>query len=145
MKKIKIMLSLVILMLVLSTALVTAKSIPNAIWADGELYATTVTPKDVPQKGPFDKLYNFADSGLSGQRSISESKPGDADYNGGRWEVIPVAFTELGMSIHDPDGDKKVNFELISDTQLMHHVALNHLTIGAPVRYFVCPLQPQVD
>jgi len=122
-----------------------AKVIRDAIWSDGELFGVTITPNDVPVKGPFDKLYNFADSGLAGQRSVSESKPGDPDYNGGRWEVLPVTFTAQGVSIHDPDGDGEVNFELTSAEQVLAHVQLGHLTIGDPVRYFVCPLHPQKD
>lgn len=143
MKRIVIALSVALTVLALVAIPVHAKSIPNAIWCDGELFGVTLTPKDLPMKGPFDALYNFGGSGLSGQRSVSESKPGDRDYNGGRWVVLPVTFTELGLSIHDPDGDGAVNFELTSDAQILQHQALGHLTIGDPVRYFVCPLHPQ--
>ena len=143
MKKAYIVVVLALLLAVSSAIPASAKTIPSAIWADGELFGVTLTPKDVPMKGPFDALYNFDGSGLSGQRSVSESKPGDRDYNGGRWEVLPVTFTALGLSIHDPDGDGVVNFELTSDTQLLAHEALGHLTIGSPVRYFLCPLHPQ--
>jgi hypothetical protein len=135
----------ILFMVVLAVSIVYAKVIPDAIWTDGELFGTTITPKDVPNQGPFDKLYNFDESGLSGQRSVSESKPGDTDYNGGRWEVLPVTFTEMGMSIHDPDGDGQVNFELTSAEQVLQHASLGHLTIGEPIRYFVCPLHPQKD
>jgi hypothetical protein len=145
MKKMLIVLIAVVVTAVLVISVVEAKVIRSAIWADGELFGVTITPKDVPARGPFDKLYNFDESGLMGQRSISETKPGDRDYNGGRWEVIPVTFTEQGIAVHDPDGDDEVNFELVSDGQLMEHEALGHLTIGAPVRYFVCPLHPEKD
>jgi len=135
----------VLALIVLIGVAAQAKVIRDAIWADDELFGVTLTPNDVPVKGPFDALYNFDDSGLEGQRSISESKPGDRDYNGGRWEVLPVTFTALGVSIHDPDGDGMVNFELTSAEQVLAHVQLGHVTIGDPVRYFVCPLHPQKD
>lgn len=116
--------------------------VPEAIWAEGYLFGTVATPAGLPDQGEFDALYNFDGSGLSGQRSISESKPGDTDYNGGRWRVYAVTFTQLGKSVHDPDKDGVVNFELTSEAQLMTHAALGHLTIGTqPVAQFVCPLR----
>lgn len=145
MKRTHMVLLAALLMIVLIAVAAHAKVIRDAIWADGELFGVTVTPKDVPMKGPFDALYNFGGSGLAGQRSVSESKPGDQDYNGGRWEVLPVTFTAEGVGVHDPDGDGVVNFELKSAEEVMAHVDLGHLTIGDPVRYFVCPLHPQKD
>ena len=120
-----------------------AQNVQDAVWADGRLYGTTLTPTNVPAKGPFDVILNFAGSGLDGQRSVSDSKPGDSDYNGGRWAVYMVTFTSQGMTIHDPDGDGKVNFELMSYEQVLEHRDLGHLTIGSEaVRYFLCPLHP---
>jgi hypothetical protein len=134
----------VTLILIAAPVYAKATRVHQAIWADGKLYGTTVTPAELPNHGKFNALYNFDGSGLEGQRSISEAKPGDKDYRGGRWEVFPVTFTELGMSIHDPDGDGMVNFELTSDTQLLQHEALGHLTIGAdPIIRFVCPVIPE--
>lgn len=120
-----------------------ATQVPNALWADGTIYNTVLTPSTLPDSGKFDQLYNFDASGLRGQRSISETKPGDADYNGGRWEVRLVTFTEAGRRIHDPDGDGMVNFELTSDAQLRHHEMLGHLVISSGVAArFVCPVIP---
>jgi hypothetical protein len=133
----------VVMAIVLIAVVAQGKVIRDAIWADGELFGVTLTPNDLPVKGPFDALYNFNGSGLEGQRSVSESKPGDRDYNGGRWKVLPVTFTALGVSIHDPDGDGVVNFELKSAEEVTAHAGLGHLTIGDPIRYFVCPLHPQ--
>lgn len=126
-----------------------AKATPvfsGAIWNDGNLWGTVLTPTDLPDSAPdwsFDKLYNFADSGLSGQRSVSEAAPGDRDYNGGRWMVFAVTFTDLGKAVHDPDGDGIVDFELTSDAMVLEHRDLGHLEISdEPVRRFVCPLVP---
>jgi hypothetical protein len=131
----------------LAFSAVAARSIrvAQAVWAHGDLYDVVVTDTEFKSPPPrsLDVLYNFGDSGLSGQRSVSESAPGDRDYNGGRWAVTPVEFTPLGMAIHDPDGDGWVNFELKSAEQVMAHAALGHLVIHPVVRYFECPLLPR--
>lgn len=117
-----------------------------AIWVDGDLYGTVLTPATFKGAAPdhsFDALYNFDNSGLMGQRSVSEAAPGDPDYNGGRWMVFAVTFTDLGMSIHDPGGDGMVDFELTSEEQVLEHAALGHLVISEePVTLFECPLLP---
>ncbi len=118
----------------------------GVIWVDGVLYGTVITPTELPDKAPaksFDALYNFDTSGLSGQRSVAEAAPGDRDYNGGRWMVFAVSFTEAGRAAHDPDGNGEVNFELTSEEAVLAHVGLGHLVISEePVVRFVCPLIP---
>ena len=143
MKKVHFILTAFVLMVVLTAAIAQAKVIRDAIWCDDELYGVTVTPQDVPNKGPFDVIYVFGDSGLAGQRSISDSKPGDTDYNGGRWEVTPVTFTAAGLGAYDMDNDGKIDVELSSDGEIAAAVVMGYLTVGDPVRYFVCPLHPQ--
>ncbi|MFZ0389010.1 MAG: hypothetical protein WAN36_01015 [Calditrichia bacterium] len=57
------------------------------IWADCELFGTIGTPAHFkPGHGPFDNLYQGAFK--DGVGAISESKPGDQDFNGGRWHVF---------------------------------------------------------
>jgi hypothetical protein len=143
MKKMHFILTATVVMAVLIVAAAQAKVIPDAIWCDGELFGVTITPQDVPIEGPFDVIYPFGDSGLLGQRSISDAKPGDPDYNGGRWEVKPVTFTAAGLDAFDQDEDGVVDYELKSDAEIAVAVAMGYLTIGDPVRYFVCPLHPQ--
>jgi hypothetical protein len=121
-----------------------ATRVHQAIWVDGLLYGTVLTPTDLPQKGKFNKIYNFDNSGLMGQRAVADAKPGDKDYRGGRWEVYLVTFTEAGIAVHDPDGDGVVNFELMSDAEVLHHAMdLGHLVISGPVKWFVCPVIPE--
>ncbi len=110
----------------------------DAIWADEELYATVGTPTDLPDKGPKDGLYVF--EGLEGQRAVSEAKPGDQDYNGGRWQVYILNFTDEGKAIHDVDGDGIVDFELTSWEMVEHHISLGHLESAGLGPSFVCPL-----
>jgi hypothetical protein len=81
-------------------------------------------------------------SGLMGQRAVSSAAPGDRDYNGGRWSVQMVSFTTTGIAVHDPDGDGNVNFELTSETEVLAHQLLGHITIMDANFYFECPLIP---
>lgn len=57
------------------------------IWADCYLYSGIVTPATFkPESDPFDELYAGA-MFKDGMPLISDSKPGDKDYNGGRWHL----------------------------------------------------------
>ena len=119
-----------------------AAKVENAIWANDTIYGTVLT--DTSFKNPpaqsTDVLYNFGMSGLSGQRAVSNAAPGDTDYNGGRWSVKIVTFTTLGKSVHDPDGDGMVNFELTNAGAVAHHESLGHITIMDTDISFECPL-----
>lgn len=128
-----------------STALAEkAVKVDQAIWAHGTLYGTVATPTafNLPPVQSTDTIYSFMLSGLTGQRSVSESAPGDRNYNGGRWSVKAVFFTDQGKAVHDPDNDGQVNFELTSAEQVLQHAALGHLTIIDTSIYFECPLLP---
>jgi hypothetical protein len=131
--------------LIPSAAAAPAGRAAQAVWAHDALYDVVGTDTNFrsPPGHSLDVLFNFGMSGLTGQRSVSESAPGDRDYNGGRWAVTPVEFTELGKMIHDPDGDGQVDFELTNAEQVLHHAELGHLIIHPPVRYFECPLLPR--
>ena len=73
-------------------------------WVDGELFDGVVTPATFdPASGPFDELYAGGNGFKDGKPLISESKPGDQDYNGGRWhlnvlrpEVDPNKYVNAG-------------------------------------------------
>src|SRR5262249_40791383 len=64
---------------------------PNArpqTWVDCELFDGVVTPTSFdPSAGPFDQLYAGGNGFKDGVPLISEAKPGDPDYNGGRWHM----------------------------------------------------------
>lgn len=120
-----------------------ATRVEDALWGAGVTWDTVLTPTSFrqPPSHTVDLLFNFSMSGLTGQRSVSESVPGDPDYNGGRWWVQMVVFTPQGIAVHDPDGDGAVNFELKSAEEVAHHVDLGHLQIFPTATYFVCPLR----
>lgn len=119
-----------------------ATRVSDALWANGVTWDTVLTPTGFsqPPGHSVDKLYNFSMSGLTGQRAVAESAPGDHDYNGGRWWVQIVVFTEQGLLAHDPDGDGVANFELTSAADVQAHVDLGHIEIMETSIYFECPL-----
>ena len=94
------------------------------IWSDGELFGTVGTPAHFkPGKGPFDNLYTGT-SFKDGVGAISESKPGDQDYNGGRWHVF----------VYTGDAD-------YSDASSLEDLNLDDF--AATDTYFECPLLPR--
>ena len=59
-------------------------------WVDCERFDGVVAPATFdPEADPFDELYMMPGSPgfRDGVPLISESKPGDRDYNGGRWHL----------------------------------------------------------
>jgi hypothetical protein len=117
--------------------------VPDAIWANGRLYGTVATPTNLPNNGPFNQIYNFAGSGLAGQRSISDSAPSLPNFYGGRWEVHFVSYTPAGLAYFDKNNDGRADFELTSNAQLMSYVDMGYITVDPTVaRRFVCTMNP---
>jgi len=145
-KRIIIALSVAALVLLwLPAAQAGATRVSEAIWAHGELYDTVVTPTSfvAPPEHSTDTIYSFMMSGLGGQRSVADSAPGDRDFNGGRWDVQIVVFTDLGKAVHDEDGDGMVDFELTAADEVMEHYNLGHIEIFPANFYFECPMLPR--
>ena len=55
-------------------------------WANDLQYESVLTPRHIPDNGPFDTLYMFPDCLTCAP--VSDAAPGVGDYNGGRWAVI---------------------------------------------------------
>jgi hypothetical protein len=102
---------------------------PDAIWADGSLYATI-------GQGPLH--YNGHDDSFDvlvlvpGQAPVSEAAPGNPDYNGGRWLPTPATWTGAATPL------------LTSYADVMAAVDAGHLVLEAPHTgaAFLCPLIP---
>lgn len=91
----------------------TSKLDTPPIWADMMPYTGLVVPATFKAKGPFDELYampNREEGGLHPFHLlyplISDSKPGDKDYNGGRWhlnvlkpEVDPMKYRHFSSDM----------------------------------------------
>ena len=96
-------------------------------WVDGERFNGVVTPATFdPASDPFDELYTGGNGFLDGVPLISESKPGDQDYNGGRWH--------LNVLREDVDPDKYAEADRVEDLDLNDFESTGN--------YFECPLLP---
>ncbi len=97
-------------------------------WVDCELFAGVVTPATFdPESDPFDELYAGGNGFLDGAPLISESKPGDQDYNGGRWHK--------NILKEEVDPDKYADACSVEELDLNDFVSTDD--------YFECPLLPR--
>lgn len=98
------------------------------IWADHELFNSIVTRATFkPTSGSFDELYVNGGNFKDGISLISESKPGDRDYNGGRWHMNVLKDTV--------DPTKYANASSVEDLDLSDFDSTDN--------YFECPLLPR--
>jgi hypothetical protein len=99
-----------------------------AFYVDEAIYRTVGTPTDLSSTGApahtYDRIYALG----NGLLNVAEAKPGDTDYNGGRWMVLPVTWHVTPV-------------QLTSAEQVEAYDAAGWLTIAdAPVKQFVCPV-----
>jgi hypothetical protein len=119
------------LALSVAAAPVAAKGPPGfGFYVDGAGYRTIGTDTDLSGTGApassFDTIYALGE----GLQNVAEAKPGDTDYNGGRWMVLPVTW------LSDP-------VQLMSAEEVLQAEADGLLSIGSePIRQFVCPVIP---
>ncbi|MBT6682603.1 MAG: hypothetical protein HOB07_11210 [Chloroflexi bacterium] len=108
-----------------------------AFYVDGELYRTVGTPTDLSHtRAPshtYDAIYV-----IDGQAPVAEAKPGDRDYNGGRWQARVVEFGDYAtaVSVHDANGSG--NFDSAEEVEAA--ISAGDATVSAPVASFVCPV-----
>ena len=103
-----------------------------AFYVDGARYRTVGTPTDFSDTGApahsYDRIYVLGD----GLVNVAEAKPGDRDYNGGRWMVLPVTWSAGATPT-----------QLTSAEQVEAYAAAGMLSIASsPVRLFACPVIP---
>jgi hypothetical protein len=96
----------------------------GTIYAHDVAYRTIGTPADLPDHGKFDTIY-----ALGGDlANVSDAAPGDRDWNGGRWEVRPIMWTNIAPT----------QFTNAEDVQAAAEAG--DIEIGDVVRRFECPL-----
>jgi len=101
-------------------------------YVDGAQYRTVGTPTDFSRTGApahsYDRIYVLGGNLLN----VAEAKPGDRDYNGGRWMVLPVTWAAGATPT-----------QLTSAEQEEAYAAAGMLTIAStPVKLFECPVIP---
>lgn len=103
----------------------------NAFYVDGTIYRTIATSTNLGDTGAplhsYDAIYDLGGGGLI---NVAEAAPGDTDYNGGRWMVLPVTWLTISPT----------QFE--SEEQVLAAEMLGQIAIGDPVAFFVCPAIP---
>jgi hypothetical protein len=101
-----------------------------AFYVDDVRYRTLGTPTDFSATGApdssFDRIYALG----NGLINVAEAKPGDRDYNGGRWMVLPITWHTAPV-------------QLTNAEQVEAYAANGWLTIATtPAREFLCPVIP---
>lgn len=129
MRRIAFLLTIIGFLLSVAAAPVAAGGPPSlSFYVDGERYRTIGTPTDFADTGApdfsYDRIYALGD----GLINVAEAKPGDRDFNGGRWAVIPITWDSTPV-------------QLTSAEQVETYAEAGWLTIGdEPVRLFLCPV-----
>jgi hypothetical protein len=111
-----------------------------AFYVDGTTYRTVGTPTDLSGTGApahsFDTIYDFG--GL--QLNVATAAPGDADYDGGRWQVhaLSIPSYDAALAAGDSDDDGVLD----SEAEVAAAIAAGAATDTGVVKQFVCPVIP---
>jgi hypothetical protein len=110
----------------------------SAFYVDGQLFRTVNTPTDISGTGApassFDIIYDF--DGL--QPNVATAAPGDLGYNGGRWQVHALQFTDYEQAVEQFDANG--SDDLDSDEEVAAALASGAATDTGVVKSFVCPV-----
>jgi hypothetical protein len=109
-----------------------------SFYVDGQLYRTVGTPTDLSNTGApassFDTIYQFF--GL--QQNVATAAPGDPGFNGGRWRVHGLQFTNYAAAVAAYDTNGSGNFD--SDEEVATAIAGGAVTDIGVIKSFECPV-----
>ena len=116
------------------------------VYANGDLWRTNVVTILDERPDPEDKIYFLHDgskpivanadaSGAQASPFVSESAPGDRDWNGGQWTHLSAEVTDVDA--FNEDAPLTSASEVLSKPYI--EVSINRPGFGPP-NYFVCPL-----
>ena len=131
-----------ILALVIAAAATTATASAGvtgpAFYVNGQLYRTVNTPTDLSGTGApatsFDTIYDFG--GL--QPNVATAAPEDPGYNGGRWRVHAVSFSNYAAAVMQFDTNGSGDID--GNAELQAALAAGAATDLGVVKSFVCPV-----
>jgi hypothetical protein len=110
-----------------------------AFYVDGQLYRTVNTPTDLSNTGApessFDTIYQFFGSQPF---NVATAAPGDPGYNGGRWRVHGLQFTDYAAAVATFDTNDSGDFD--SDEEVAAALNAGAATEIGVVKSFVCPV-----
>ena len=101
-----------------------------SFYVDDVRYRTVGTPTDFSGTGApastYDKIYALGD----GLINVAEAKPGDRDFNGGRWMVLPITWSADVTPVQLTNSD---DVEAWADLGLL-------AIATTPAKQFLCPV-----
>lgn len=110
-----------------------------AFYVDGQLYRTVNTPTDLAGTGgpdsSFDTIYQFF--GVQAF-NVATAGPGDSGYNGGRWRVHGLQFSDYPAAVAAFDANHSGDFD--SDEEVTAALDAGAATDIGVVTSFVCPV-----
>ena len=114
-----------------------------AFYVDGQQYRTVATPTDLSNTGApehsFDTIYEF--SGAQ-PLNVATAAPGDAGYNGGRWQVQVIGYASgetYASALAAFDANGSGDFDSAAEVEAA--IAAGVITTS-PGPSFVCPVIP---
>jgi hypothetical protein len=96
-----------------------------SFYIDDVRYRTVGTPTDFSGTGAPASTYDTIYALGAGLANVADAKPGDTDFNGGRWAVRPITWNTTPV-------------QLTTDTEILAWANQGRLSLGDPVRYFFC-------
>ena len=109
-----------------------------AFYVDGVTYRTVGTPTDLSNTGApassFDTIYDFGGA----QLNVATAAPGDRGYNGGRWRVHGLQFTNYAAAVAAYDSNGSGNFD--SAAEVAAAIAGGAATDIGVIKSFECPV-----
>lgn len=114
-----------------------------AFYVDGALYRTVGTPTNFTNSGApahsYDTIYAFPGGDGSLQRSVATAAPGDAGYNGGRWQVMVLSFDDYDAAVDAHDTNGSGDFDSAAEVEAA--IAAGDATASTGPS-FECPVIP---
>jgi len=103
-----------------------------SFYVDDVRYRTVGTPTDFTNTGApsftYDRIYALG----TGLINVAEAKPGDRDFNGGRWAVYPITWAPGVTPV-----------QLTNDHDILAWAEAGLLSIAdSPVKLFFCSVSP---
>jgi hypothetical protein len=110
-----------------------------SFYVDGTLYRTVNTPTDLSGTGApansFDTIYQFFGAQPF---NVATAAPGDPGYNGGRWMVHGLEFSNYAAALAAFDANNSGDFD--SDEEVLAAIAGGAATDIGVVKSFECPV-----
>ena len=112
-----------------------------AFFVDHQLYRTVATPTDLSGTGApahaWDLIYDLGGA----QMNVATAAPGDAGYNGGRWQVHALSFPS-GYPAALAAGDQDHDGVLDSAAEILQAISSGAAVDTGVVKQFECPAIP---